>query len=191
MKIRISEHLWTSLATALLQRPDVESAGVLLCEPVPSTDGQVLVVREALPFPEHGYVIRKHDQLKLDPVVLNRLIRPARDAGWSVVTVHTHPGDEAPMFSWADNKGDARLMPSLQVQMPDVRHGSMVIGTADAAVARLFREDGSWKLSPSSWSGGPSTGRGRRSGTTKVGSIGSGSHSDRGDTRACASFASA
>ena len=148
MKIRISEHLWTSLATALLQRRDVETAGVLLCEPVPSADGQVLVVREALPFPEHGYIIRKRDQLKLDPVVLNRLIRPARDAGWSVVTVHTHPGDETPMFSWADNKGDARLMPSLQVQMPDVRHGSMVIGTADAAVARLFREDGSWEFVP-------------------------------------------
>jgi hypothetical protein len=68
-------------------------------------------------IPPEGYLIRCKDQLQLDPITLNRTIRPARDRGLSVITVHTHPGSTQPWFSDADDRGDARLMPSLFHQM--------------------------------------------------------------------------
>jgi hypothetical protein len=93
-------------------------------------------------IPNKGYLIRRSDQLRLDPVTLNRLIRPARDAGLSVITIHTHPGTTQPWFSHADDAGDSRLMPSLLNQMPGP-HGSMVIaGSTGLSIGRVWSEAG-------------------------------------------------
>lgn len=42
---------------------------------------------------------------------------------------HTPPGTERPWFSYADDSGDARLIPSLFAQMPGP-HGSLLIAGA-------------------------------------------------------------
>lgn len=140
MKLRILESKWTPLIECLNKRRDVETAGLILAERLHG--GEVLMVREAVPFPDEGYLIRRNDQLSLDPVVLNRMIRPARDNGWSVITVHTHPGTNRPWFSVADDAGDSRLMPSLFTQMPGP-HGSMVIaGDTGMAAGRVWSEMG-------------------------------------------------
>src|SRR4051812_441921 len=99
MKIRIAESLWASLCQQLLARKDVESAGILLGEPVATRAGPVMVVREATAVADDAYRIRRRDQLSIDPVAMNRLTRPARDRGWSVFTIHTHPGASEPWFS--------------------------------------------------------------------------------------------
>jgi len=78
----------------------VETAGVILAERL--RRGEVLFARRFIGMPEEGYLIRNADQLRLDPVALNRIIRPARDAGLSVITVHTHPGTDRPWFSACD-----------------------------------------------------------------------------------------
>jgi molybdopterin/thiamine biosynthesis adenylyltransferase len=92
--------------------------------------------------PPDGYLIRRGDQLRLDPIALNRIIRPARDGGLSVLTIHTHPGTTHPWFSDADDQGDARLMPSLFHQMAGP-HGSMVIaGDTGVTTGRVWSECG-------------------------------------------------
>lgn len=136
MKIKVTERLWQPLAEGLFERQDVETAGVLLAEAV---DGG-LIVRSACLVPEGGYEIRRHDQLRISPITLNRMTRPARDRGWAVLTVHTHPGAEDAWFSWADDQGDARLMPSLAMQMPGVPHGSIVLTAPHRGIARVFFE---------------------------------------------------
>lgn len=138
MTLRIAEQLWEPLCDALLARQDVESAGLLFGEALPSADGQLIVAREALAMPEASYLIRRRDQLSLDPISLNRLMRPARERGWSVFTVHTHPGASVPWFSPADDAGDARFMPSLATQLPGVPHGSLVLVSGGIALARAF-----------------------------------------------------
>lgn len=138
MKLRIAEHLWTSLCQQLLARKDVESAGLLIGEPLSTPSGTVIVVRDAVVVADGAYLIRRRDQISIDPVALNRLTRPARDRGWSVFTVHTHPGASAPWFSAADDAGDARLMPSLHRQIPDTPHGSLVLVDNGSVVARAF-----------------------------------------------------
>ena len=140
MKLRAMESKWTTFIDALRLRTDVETAGVILAERL--NGGEVLLVRHMIEIPEEGYLIRRGDQIRLDPVRLNRIIRPARDGGLSVITVHTHPGATHPWFSDADNTGDSRLMPSLLNQMSGP-HGSMVIaGSTGLSIGRVWSETG-------------------------------------------------
>jgi molybdopterin-synthase adenylyltransferase len=102
----------------------------------------VLIGRHFVTVPADGYRVRRIDQLQIDPVAINRLIRRARDDGLSVITVHTHPGTEVPWFSLADDEGDSRLMPSLYAQM-EGPHGSVVIAAnTGRPAARLRLESG-------------------------------------------------
>lgn len=136
MNIRLLEAQWTSFVQNLCLSSDLETAGIILAERMQG--GQGLIARHFVTIPDEAYLIRRADQIRLDPVALNRLIRPAREAGLSIVTVHTHPGTVRPWFSTADDAGDARLMPSLFNQMPGP-HGSMVIaGGSGMAIGRVW-----------------------------------------------------
>ncbi len=140
MTLRTAEYQWNSFIASLRARADLETAGIILTERL--HDRETLLARETIEIPPEGYLIRRRDQLSLDPITLNRILRPARDAGLSVITVHTHPGAERPWFSDADDRGDARLMPSLFHQTPGP-HGSVVIaGGTGAATARVWTEPG-------------------------------------------------
>lgn len=140
MKLRVIESQWNSFIDGLRTRSDVETAGIVLAERLHG--GEVLLARHMVELPSQGYLIRRADQLRLDPVTLNRIIRPARDGGLSVITVHTHPGTTHPWFSVADDHGDARLMPSLFHQMAGP-HGSVVIaGATGVAAGRVWSEAG-------------------------------------------------
>jgi proteasome lid subunit RPN8/RPN11 len=140
MNLRVIESQWTAFIDRLRMRTDVETAGIVLAERL--NGGEVLLARDLIEIPSQGYLIRRGDQLRLDPVTLNRIIRPARDSGLSVITVHTHPGTTHPWFSAADDRGDARLMPSLFHQMAGP-HGSVVIaGSSGLAAGRIWSEAG-------------------------------------------------
>ena len=140
MTIRILESQWAPFTEALCARRDVESAGIVLAERLQGD--RVLLARHLLPVSDDGYVIRRSDQLRIAPLALNRLIRPARDGAMSVLTVHTHPRSNRPWFSMADDAGDSRLMPSLFVQTPGP-HGSIVIaGDTRESAARLWSKRG-------------------------------------------------
>lgn len=131
MKLKILASDWHPFVDTLCARTDVESAGVILAERL--HDG-VLLARQLTPLADAAYVIRQQDRIRIDPVALNRLVRPARDRGLSVFTAHTHPGADEAWFSTADDLGDSVLMPSLFAQM-DGPHGSLVIATNSRTVA--------------------------------------------------------
>lgn len=136
MKLRVLESEWSQFSNELCARTDVESAGVILAERLHG--GSVLLARHLTVIPNAAYAIRQGDRIRIDPVALNRLIRPARDRGLSVLTVHTHPGTDVPWFSAADDAGDSVLIPSLLTQMPGP-HGSIVVaGNTQAVCARAW-----------------------------------------------------
>ena len=140
MNLRVLESDWTPFTEALRLRRDVETAGIMLAERLHG--GAVLLVRHLIPVPNNSYQIRKADQLRIDPVAINRIIRPARDRGLSVLTIHTHPGSTRPWFSDADDRGDARLIPSLLTQMSGP-HGSVVLaGDTGLAAGRVWLPSG-------------------------------------------------
>jgi hypothetical protein len=139
MRLKILESYWAPFAEALCARQDVETAGIVLAERIAD---DVLLGREFTLVPESGYAIRQPDRIRIDPVALNGLVRPARDRGLSVFTIHTHPGAREPWFSEADDIGDSVLMPSLFAQM-DGPHGSLVVaGDTRIPVARAWHKPG-------------------------------------------------
>ena len=136
MKLRVLESEWNPFINELCARTEVESAGVILAERL--NGGSVLLARHLSVIPDAAYTIRQRDRIRIDPVALNRLIRPARDRGLSVLTVHTHPGTNVPWFSTADDAGDSVLMRSLFTQMTGP-HGSLVVaGNSQVACGRAW-----------------------------------------------------
>lgn len=139
MKLRFIESSWAPFAQALCERCDLETAGLVLAE---RAAGGLLIARELALVPDDGYAIRQPDRIRIDPVAFNRLVRPARDRGLSIFTIHTHPGTQEPWFSTADDIGDSVLMPSLFAQT-DGPHGSIVVaGDTGIAGARAWRDPG-------------------------------------------------
>src|SRR5262249_27111871 len=125
MQIRIEETMWAALNAHLLERTDLETAAILLAEPISSEATTVLAVRAWAGVPDDGYLTRRVDQIRIDPIAINRLVRPARESGFSVLTVHSHPMSLDAWFSHADDLGDARLLPSFARLVPGVPHGSL------------------------------------------------------------------
>lgn len=137
MSLRILESQWTPFAERLCTRSDVETAGIILAERL---RGGALLARHLLDVPEDGYLVRRADHIRIDPVVINRLVRRARNEQLSVITAHTHPHSTRPWFSEADDIGDSRLMPSLFAQMPGP-HGSLVVaGDTRLPTARVWTQ---------------------------------------------------
>lgn len=141
MRLKVVEASWHAFSSKLLSRTDVESAGILLARVLDCEGDKLLIVEELSVVPDEGYLIRQFDRLRLDPVVLNRMTQRARDEGLSIFTVHTHPMASDAWFSWADDTGDSRLMPSLHAQASGVPHGSIVIAATGATLVRAFDEN--------------------------------------------------
>ncbi|MBI1948534.1 MAG: ThiF family adenylyltransferase [Deltaproteobacteria bacterium] len=141
MRLKVSEASWNAFASHLLERTDVESAGIVLARALDAADGPLLVADELLVVPDEGFLIRRFDQIRIDPIVMSGMTQRARDEGLSIFTVHTHPMANEAWFSWADDNGDKRLMPSLHAQAPGP-HGSIVIVPGGGVLARAFDEDG-------------------------------------------------
>lgn len=140
MRLRVLESQWSPFAETLCAREDVETAGIILAERVAA---DVLIARELALVPDEGYAIRQVDRIRIDPIAFNRLVRPARERGLSIFTIHTHPGTQEPWFSQADDIGDGVLMPSLFAQT-EGPHGSLVVaGDTRMPVARAWRQPGS------------------------------------------------
>lgn len=142
MKIRIHEKIWQSLFENLWKSDDIESAGILMGELVETPTGKIIVVKHAVSIPKDAYTIREINQISIDPIAFNRLIRPAKDNNWCVITIHTHPKAEDAWFSRADDIGDSKLMPSLHCQIPGLVHGSIVVVKNGHIKARIFKPDG-------------------------------------------------
>jgi len=142
MKIRIHEKIWQSLFQSLWEHDDIESAGILMGELAETPTGKIVVVKRVVSIPEKAYSTRKVDQISIDPVAFNRLIRPAKDNNWCVITIHTHPKTRDAWFSKADDYGDSRLMPSIHCQIPGLLHGSMVVVRNGDVTARMFKPNG-------------------------------------------------
>ena len=62
MKIKIEEAVWSALHAQLFRRRDVETAGLLLVEPVDGTGKRLGLVREAFALPDSAYAVRRHDR---------------------------------------------------------------------------------------------------------------------------------
>jgi molybdopterin/thiamine biosynthesis adenylyltransferase len=132
--VKFPEGLWADLQRSLWLRPDVETAGAILVHAISTEGATALVARETRIPDESDYRDRRSDFLELSPSWINRCCADARALGAGVLTVHTHLHSGRPAFSWADDRGDARLMPAMVARLAPRAVGSMVVSQDDAVV---------------------------------------------------------
>lgn len=129
------EHLKSTLLSA---KPN-EAAAVLLCTSYQPSEGALKVlVRQIVEIPDSAYEIKTNVELKIASAFLAKVIKQARSDGLSVFMTHTHPGTSWPKFSYIDDAGEKELIPALQGRIPDVLHGTLVLGETGFS-ARLYQ----------------------------------------------------
>jgi hypothetical protein len=138
--VKFSERLWARLVHSLWSRDDVETAAAVIVKPVAANEATALVVQDVHPVDESAYLVRRPDFIELSPTWINERCRDARARGLGVLMVHTHLHGGRPDFSWADDKGDARLMPAMSARVAPAPVGSIVVSRDDAR-ARVLAND--------------------------------------------------
>jgi molybdopterin/thiamine biosynthesis adenylyltransferase len=118
----------SSLRGALMSQAPREAAAVVLVSVGKGAKGTRLLARDSLVVPPEGYLIQEPARLSFSPEILVPVLKKARNEGWSLVLVHTHPFGGHVFFSAADDEGEAKLMPAIFGRAPDRPHGALVLG---------------------------------------------------------------
>src|SRR5262249_39777227 len=116
-----------------------EAAAVLLAGYAKIAGNVRLLVRECHPVPPGAYVVQERFRVVIHPSFLAPLVKKARNDGWSLVLVHTHPFADHASFSPVDDDGESVLMPSLFSRANNRPHGSLVL-TRHGCAARSWKD---------------------------------------------------
>lgn len=126
------------LRDTLLAASPMEAAAILLAGRAETPIGTRLLVHEAIFAPPDAYYIQEASRISLAPQFIAPLLKRARNEGWSLIFVHTHPFGDKIRFSVMDDEGERLLMPSLFARADSRPHGSLVLGRSGFD-ARIWR----------------------------------------------------
>lgn len=105
-----------------------EAAAVLLAGHTQTKDSIKFLVRE-IHFPsEESFSEKTNFRVEIKPEFLAPILKKARDEGWALLFVHSHPFAEFPTFSTVDDDGERLLAPTVFSRAPDRPHGWLVFG---------------------------------------------------------------
>ena len=124
---------------AALAHSSLESAGVLLCVPVPlkSEGGWRLLVRETHVAKTEDYLERTPTGVKLNPSFCLPLEKKARLQGWSLVYTHTHPQQAVAQFSSIDDRYEEPMREYLAARAPAAPHLALLF-SREQTLARVI-----------------------------------------------------
>lgn len=106
-----------------------------------STGSLRLLVRE-VEFPgDADYVSSGVSHATLTPAFVARISKRAKREKLSIVFVHSHPGEQAPLFSAVDDFGEEQLANFLAHRHPDVVHAAMVVSAGGLRARQLGRQN--------------------------------------------------
>ena len=115
----------------LLESP-LETAAVLLADDVGCLSGSHrFIFRELMLAPADAYDDRSADSVRLRPAFIAWALKRARQNGWSVFLVHTHPWHGRVAPSKVDLAGESVMRPTLATRVPEQVHGRLILGHAD------------------------------------------------------------
>ncbi len=100
-------------------------------------NGTILLIRE-LEFPQsRDYLERGIDHAQLRPEFVARVAKKARSKDFSLVFVHTHPGELNPEFSRIDDLGETKLLKFLERREQHCIHAALVLSHGGVIARRL------------------------------------------------------
>jgi len=126
-----------ALREQLLEEAPNEAAAVLLAGRMSLPNETRLLVREVHVVPAGQYDAQSGMLAVVSPTFLAPLLKRARNEGWSLVLVHTHPFAQEARFSVVDDEGERVLMPVLMMRAGGRPHGALLLSQSDCR-ARLW-----------------------------------------------------
>ncbi len=136
----LKEH-YDEINAAIFSAPGLEGAAYLLCNRS-ITDGEVrLLGRQVIPIQDEHYLVRAPLRLSIDSTSYAGVAKRAREAGASIIFVHSHPHGLAE-FSPQDDREEPRLQEFFHRRVPDVPHGSLVISLPISVRGRIWSPRG-------------------------------------------------
>jgi len=116
----------------------VEGCAVLYASQVLRADGTARLLVREIQFPSPiDYTRRGPLEAELSPEFVARATKRARREGLALVFVHSHPGDEAPIFSFVDDCGEERLAAFFAHRYPERAHAAVVVSAGGMRARRL------------------------------------------------------
>jgi hypothetical protein len=100
-----------------------------------------LIVHDELAIEDGEYQLRTHSGITLPPAVVAKVLKKARQAGSSIIAVHSHPFPGPVRPSAIDLEGEARLMPVFERHVPRVPHARLIVGTESTHAGLLNTAD--------------------------------------------------
>ena len=122
------------LREELLANAPNEAAAIMLAGRHRSKSGERLLVREKFVVPASGYREQSPGSVSIEPAHLNSVVRRARNEGWSILLIHTHPFASEAWFSSTDDRAEADLIPVLRQRASDRSHAFAVLTGTDVSV---------------------------------------------------------
>lgn len=136
-ELRISAANMSALRSALLVGPDEKSA-VLFAARAKCPDGRQLILVRETAFPEPSdYSTSGVKHAELRPEFVAKVAKQARLQNLSLVFVHSHPGNHAPVFSSIDDHGEMELSAFLARREHEGPHAAIVLSRGGVS-ARLL-----------------------------------------------------
>jgi hypothetical protein len=133
-----------SLADCVLSAAPKEGAAYLLCGQS-LTEGETrLLVREIAPVAEEDYLAREPWRLSIGSRSYAAVAKHAAQTRSSVLFVHSHQAGPD-HHSAQDDLEEPALMRFLADRVPDVPHGSLVVGPGQSMAARVWQQE-RWHL---------------------------------------------
>jgi molybdopterin/thiamine biosynthesis adenylyltransferase len=126
----------TALRSNLIGHTD-ERCAILFTTAAKAAGNDRLLSRE-VEFPEFtDYASSGPLEAELKPGFVARITKRARREEMGLVFVHSHPGDNPPLFSDVDTVGENRLAAFLAHRLPGTTHAALVVSAGGMRARRL------------------------------------------------------
>ncbi len=126
--VSISSRDFQTIQSRLFTEDGLENAAFATCGSSIQGKRINLYVRELLPVPEDAYRSRTAYHMEVSPSFINHVI-DATEQRFSILIIHSHPGNLTPEYSSSDNEGEARLFRVFQDLLPNLPHASLLFSS--------------------------------------------------------------
>ncbi len=104
--------------------------------------GRRALLVQQIVFPDDAdYRRRSPIHAELKPEFVARVTKTAKLANWSLIFVHTHPGEQPPRFSLTDDQGESELAAFLLRRELQPLHGALVMNNGGMSARVLGTSD--------------------------------------------------